>query len=137
MDKNILDASVVIKWFFQEAGSDSADFYLEKLSKRELVICVPELLFYEVGNTLISKGVSINDSDSIAKELLTLPFKKRGMDSKFFTKIVQNAKTFNLTFYDASYVTLTQEERCGFITADKKLFEKIHKKFKRVRLLSN
>lgn len=126
----------MIKWFFQEEGSDRADLYLEKLSKRKIIISIPELLFYEVGNTLINKKVQVNDSDNITRQLLSLPFEKKQMDSAYFKKIVHNAGTFGLTFYDAAYLALMQEERCEFVTADRKLFEKVHKNFKGVKLLS-
>ncbi|MBI2086207.1 type II toxin-antitoxin system VapC family toxin [Candidatus Daviesbacteria bacterium] len=135
MDKNILDASVVIKWFFLEEGSNRADLYLEKLRKREVVIIVPELLFYEVGNTLRSKKVQENDSDKIAKQLLGLPFEKKQMDTVYFKKIMHNVGTFDLTFYDAAYITLMQEEHCEFVTADRKLFETVHKTFTGIKLL--
>ena len=135
MDKSILDASVVIKWFFPEEGSDKADLYLEKLKKRKITIIVPELLFYEVGNTLLSKKVQADDSDKIAKQLLALPFEKKQMDSTYFKKIIHNAGTFGLTFYDAAYITLLQNQNCGFVTADRKLFEKVRKNFRGVKLL--
>lgn len=137
MARNILDASVVIKWFLPEEDSDKADLYLETLRKREITIIVPELLFYEVGNTLRSNKVQGNDSDKIAEQLLALPFEKKQMDCAYFKKTTCNAGTFGLTFYDAAYVTLMQEERCEFVTADRKLFDKVHKHFKGIKLLSD
>jgi len=49
---SILDASVVLKWFVNEADSGQAlklreDFYA---GKREIV--VPDLLFFEIANAL-------------------------------------------------------------------------------------
>ncbi|MBI2315043.1 type II toxin-antitoxin system VapC family toxin [Candidatus Daviesbacteria bacterium] len=73
MDKNILDVSVIIKWFIKEEGSNQADLYLERLSREEIVIIIPQLLYYEVGNTLIFKKIQKDDSDEIAKKLYSLP----------------------------------------------------------------
>ncbi len=135
MDKSILDASVIIKWFIKEEGSNQADLYLERLSKREIVIIVPELLFYEVGNTLTSYKVQEDHSNYIAKKLYALPFEIKQIDFTYFRKIMHNAKTFGISFYDAAYITLMEEEHCEFITADRKLFQKVNKTFSGIKLL--
>lgn len=137
MDKVILDASVVIKWFFNEEGSNQADLYLERLKNQQITIVITPLLYYEVGNTLISKKVQKDDSDKIVRQLYSLPFEMKEVDPILFRQIIDIANSFNITFYDASYVTLMRNINCEFVTADKKLFEKVHKSFAKVKLLSS
>lgn len=135
MDKNILDASVIIKWFIKEEGNEQADFYLERLNNQEIAIVIPQLLYYEVGNTLIFKKIQKNDSDEIARKLYSLPLEVKQIGSVIFREITRIAETFGITFYDAVYVTLMTKERCEFITADRKLFQKVNKTFSGIKLL--
>lgn len=135
MDKNILDASVIIKWFTKEEGSDQADLYLERLSKEEITIIIPHLLYYEIGNILIFKKIQQDDSNEIAKKLYSLPFEVKQIDLASFKGIMHIAKTFSITFYDATYIALMNKEQCEFVTADRKLFQKVSKAFSGIKLL--
>ena len=58
----VLDASVVIKWFHEEAGTDKAEIIQEQIACGEIRAIVPPLLFYEVANVLTLKaGSSIEE----------------------------------------------------------------------------
>lgn len=139
MDKSILDASVVIKWFVKEQDRDKAITYLTAFQNNEVVLIFPSLLFYELGNVLIKKKATMSLIDEIMVKfqqlnLLGLEIQDTGLLS--FRQIYQNSIEYSLTFYDAAYLTLMQEERCEFVTADRKLFEKVHKNLRGVKLLS-
>lgn len=67
--KLILDASVVIKWFVDEEDSNKAILYLDTISQNQLIIIVPSLLFYEVGNFFVDKKIG---TDRIREAMLTL-----------------------------------------------------------------
>lgn len=135
MVKNILDASVILKWFTKEEDSDKAIVYLKAFQNNDITIIVPSLLFYELGNALISKKESKYFIADIGLKLQNLQLEVRDVGLSWFRKICQNALDYSLTYYDASYLTLMQEENCEFITADKKLYEKVKKKFTLVHLL--
>lgn len=137
MELSILDASVVIKWFIKEEGSDLADLYLERLGNHDIKIIIPQLLFFEIGNILISRKVSEDESDYIAKKLYSLPFEQKQIDLQYFNAIILIAKTFGISFYDGAYIALMQEKNCEFITADRKLFQKVQKAFSGAKLLSD
>ncbi len=135
MEKIILDASVVIKWFTQEVGSEKAlkYLYLIKESKRYLIL--PQLFFYEIGNILISKQASMKDAIYVITQLNNLPIEQEPTGHSSFRKVFQNAQELKITFYDASYITLMQQEDCEFVTADKNLYEKVRKKLSNIKLL--
>ena len=140
MDKSILDASVVIKWFVKEQDRDKAITYLTAFQNNEVVLIFPSLLFYELGNVLIKKKATIGLINEVMVKfqqlnLLGLEIQDIGLLS--FRQIYQNSIEYSLTFYDAAYLTLMQKENCQFVTADRKLFEKVHKNFKAVKLLSD
>ncbi len=135
MAKNILDASVILKWFTKEEDSDKAIAYLKAFQNNDIIIIVPFLLFYELGNAFIRKKESQYFIADIGLKLQNLQLEVRDAGLLLFRKIYQNALDYSLTFYDASYLTLMQEENCEFITADKKLYDKVKKKFALVKLL--
>lgn len=135
MEKIILDASVVIKWFIEEDGDKKAIGYLNLIKERKIYLIVPQLLFYELGNILLSKNASIKDVICIITELNSLPIKQEDVGHPYFKKVFKNAEEMTLSFYDASYVTLMQVENCEFITADKRLYEKVREKFTHIKLL--
>ena len=135
MAKNILDASVILKWFTKEEDSDKAIAYLKAFQNNDIIIIVPSLLFYELGNAFIRKKEPKYFIADIGLKLQNLQLEVRDVGLPLFQKIYQNALDYSLTFYDASYLTLMQEENCEFITADKKLYEKVKKKFALVKLL--
>jgi len=55
--KYILDASVIIKWYFFENESDLeiANYIHEKVTRDEIIIASPDLMIYEVLNFFIFK----------------------------------------------------------------------------------
>lgn len=139
MDKSILDASVVIKWFVKEQDRDKAITYLTAFHNNEVALIVPSLLFYELGNVLIKKKATMSLINEIMVKfqqlnLLGLEIQDIGLLS--FRQIYQNSIEYSLTFYDAAYITLMQKENCRFVTADGKLFQKVQKAFAGVKLLS-
>lgn len=136
MAQSILDASVIIKWFVEEEDSDKALIFLNSLKNSKITIIVPSLLFYELGNILISKKVSIDMAGEIMTALQNLSLEIWDIGLEFFRKIYQNSIEYSITFYDASYITLMQKENCEFITADEKLFKKVRKAFSGAKLLS-
>lgn len=135
MAQSILDASVVIKWFVQEEDSDKAIVYLTSLKSSKNNVIVPALLFYELGNILISKKVPVNMVGEIMNTLQNLSLEVQDIGLQSFRKIYQNSIEYSLSFYDAAYITLMQKEDCEFITADQKLFGKINKAFPGAKLL--
>lgn len=133
--KTIIDASVGVKWFFKEEDWEKADKILDKSQNGTIQLIVPELFFYEVGNVLLNKKESYEKITDIAQQLQAINFSVRNIGSRSFYATAKIAKAFSLSFYDALYIILMQEERAEFITADKKLFDKVHKKLPLIKLL--
>ncbi|OGE10476.1 hypothetical protein A3A60_02945 [Candidatus Curtissbacteria bacterium RIFCSPLOWO2_01_FULL_42_26] len=134
----VLDASVVIKWFFEEEDTEPALQLLEKHKLEKIQINVPLLLFFEFGNTVVKKfredidtrkEFNRNLTDLLATEL---NFAETTPD---LLKLVYSiAGRHEITFYDATYVALAKSLKCNFVTADKKLVEAT-KTLKFVKLL--
>lgn len=133
--RKILDTSVVLKWFVDEVGSDTALGHLQDFIEGKSQVIIPTLLFYELGNACLQKSIPAQEISKIMELLQELPFEREDVAFTAFRKVYQNAAEYNLTYYDASYVTLMQKFDCDFITADHKLYGKLKTVFARIKLL--
>ncbi len=122
----ILDASVVVKWFSEEEYTDKALEIRERIRMGEEKVVVPDLLLYELANALrYNSNFDAND----VSDALTSIF---DMDMDIVTPIpetINSAVTlafeYNITVYDAFYVALAKETELTFITADRRLCERV------------
>ena len=120
----ILDASVIAKWFLEEEGTEKSLRIRDKYFKGEIDIVVPDLLIYEVLNVLRYRDFNEEEIDKAMNSLFSMDIffvdpSKRGMSST--TKI---ALEEDLTIYDATYVSLSDQFETKLITADKELHNK-------------
>ena len=132
----VLDASVVLKWIFadEDGGESAARFKDAHVSGHE-IIAVPDLLFYEIGNVLATKARLSEAAIAEAFSLLwdfSLERFDLGLDE--FQSSLALSRKYKVTLYDAAYVELSRRLKCTFVTADRKLYEKI-KSIKTVELL--
>lgn len=122
----ILDASVVVKWFSEEEYTDKALAIRERIRVGEERVLVPDLLLYELANALkYNPSFDAND----VSDALTSIF---DMDLDIVTpipEIINSAVTLafehNITVYDAFYIALAKEIELTFITADRRLSERV------------
>jgi predicted nucleic acid-binding protein len=133
--QKVFDASVVIKWFINEEGSDKALIYLQDYRDKRFSIIIPTLLYYELGNILLAKKATEDEVSKIMVSLLALSLVNIDIGHDAFRKVFENAQEYKITYYDSSYITLMQKYDCQLVTADKKLYEKIKNKFARIKLL--
>jgi predicted nucleic acid-binding protein len=67
---NVLDASVIIKWFVKEEDSDKAIFLRDEYMQNLSEIAVPDLVLYEITNALrFNKNIS-NDKINMALQAI-------------------------------------------------------------------
>lgn len=125
MNKLVVDASVVVKWFVPEVDTDNAVAILE--SSKEL--WVPDLTISEIGNILWKKyrlkELSKTEVMTIGKELNNCPMRIHN-SIELVEATLEIATTFDRTFYDSLYLALAVQLDCEFVTADKKLFNAIN-----------
>ncbi|MEK6693620.1 MAG: type II toxin-antitoxin system VapC family toxin [Nitrospirota bacterium] len=132
----VLDSSVVLKWVFDEEDAyERAIKYRRMHISGEEVVVVPSLFFYEIANVLATKTKLSNPE--AADFFLTfwnfdLELFNFGLDE--FLSGITLSRRYEITLYDAAYIELAKRLRCSFVTADRRLYEKV-KGFKEVRLL--
>lgn len=124
----ILDSSVIAKWFFPEEDSEKALQIKEKFVNNEISIAVPLLLCYEVNNILRTAvkafRIDIKDAIDVYNAFLKLNFIVYSSQS-LMTKTLETALKFDISSYDASYISLSEYLNTTFLTADQKLLRKV------------
>jgi predicted nucleic acid-binding protein len=121
------DASVILKWVLQSTDEDDQEKALQIRSlamEGKVILKVPSLWFYEVGNILS------RNFPKQAKELLEA-LTAFGLEEAIWSKewlnkclfIIQHHK---VTFYDAAYHSLALVEKGTFVTADRRYIKKTH-----------
>jgi predicted nucleic acid-binding protein len=137
---SVLDASVVLKWFVNEADSGQAlklreEFYA---GKREIV--VPDLLLFEIANALrYNPSFSVKEIYDSLDTLFGMGIEIITPTLSLLSKTVELAEEFDLTCYDATYIALAEELSFEFITADEKFYRRVRKNTKKkgsIRLLA-
>ena len=123
----LLDSSVIAKWFVQEEDSDKAleirDLFIQKKHRVSAI----SLLRYELGNVLWkhpAKRIESVREDFESLSEMAIPTLDID-DPKVLTRVFETARSLEITFYDASYLTATEESKAVLVTADKRLFGRL------------
>ena len=123
--KVVVDASVVVKWFNVEEYGDKA-VELKNAHVRGIVkVIAPVHLIYEVGNSIWkNRQLNVEDASNAIVLLLELNLELVSPSHKSIKRTMEIAREMEMTFYDASYVQLAEENKLTLITADEKQLEK-------------
>ena len=131
----ILDASVLAKTFVKERNSDKAMEFIDGYLKGEYKIIVSELTIWEVLNALkYHKGFPNEELARVGESIYYYGFEVAELNLEFILNAIKIALENDVTIYDATYLALTQIYDGELVTSDKKLYDKIHGKY-RVKLI--
>ena len=117
----MIDASVIVKWFLPEAGSDHAIELREQHIHGTLLLVVPDLAFIEVLNSLRYNRYHREQLIQANKRLWELQLHIERMNTILLEKAAALALQYNLSMYDAIYAALAHQFDIPLITADKEL----------------
>ena len=117
----VVDASVVIKWFVPEAGSDAASRLLASEDRLE----APDLLFAEIANA-IWKKVQRGQLTRAESQMLVSDIEKIAVGTTPCRALANDAHALALitsrSVYDSMYVALALRLDTRVITADERFF---------------
>jgi len=136
--KYILDASVIIKWYYfkNESDLEIADYIHEKVTGDEIIVASPDLMVYEVLNFFVFKlGISSSKVANILSELNDILF-IISTDISVQKKAFEISRKIKSSIYDSLYLALSQLLDCSLVTADAKLKLDAKKENYSVMLLS-
>ena len=137
----VVDASVGIKLFVREPGTDAAESIFAGLSREPSVrLYVPDLFYVECANILWKYvrrfNYAVDEARRDLDDLMQLNLSAVPAES-LLPAAFDLAVTHDLTAYDACYVALASLLELPLLTADEKLVNKMRSKPYDIRLLGN
>jgi len=142
MDYSIVtDASIALKWYVRdEVDAEHAFAILLDYEQGRFRFIVPRLFYYEIVNAVHiavrRKRITEEEGRDIIKDTLYLQ-----MTVSDSPEILQNAyrfaRKYNISVYDAVYLSAAKENSSDFYTADRKLYETLKGKENSVRWVAD
>lgn len=133
----ILDACVILKWFFyqNEQDVDAALLLRDRFIAGEVDCLIPTHCFYEVMN--VSAIRAPQETLWLCSQLFVMQIQQYDLDLSITSKSCEILrKIAGVIFYDAVYHALAMKLGGTFVTADEKYFRKT-KHLKQVMLLKD
>lgn len=119
MNTLVIDTSVFVKWLNQnrEENLGSADKILQDVKSGQVELIAPELVKYEVGNVLL-KGKQLTPDQAYISlgtaYALPVTFVSESEESAHETYSL--AHNLNVTYYDASFISLAKQYNATLVT---------------------
>lgn len=127
----VLDASVVVKWWFSEDDvllADAAHTFLKAYHAGDLEIHAPDLLYAEVGNVLW-KATRLRNWPPRAARQAVKDLVDLGLSAHPLSGLLQSAfdlaVAYGITIYDATYLALARRLGVPCYTADRRLIRAV------------
>ena len=123
--KVVIDASVALKWQFEEEeASEPATVLLKDFIDGEIELTTITLFPYEILSAINVAVSRKRISESVGKKavhyLTSLRIEENSFDG-LIEMAFRMAREYRLSTYDCAYMALAQREECDFYTGDKKL----------------
>lgn len=124
---HVVDASVAAKWCLppkDEPLADEAIGLLQRYTRQEIFLLVPDVFWAELGNLLWKAVRKGRCSEAAAKEALAAlrSYKMPTVSSLALLDLAfRIALTFQRSVYDSLYVALAVDAKAQLITADERL----------------
>ena len=135
----VVDASVVVKWFIPEPYSSNAENLLVGFRNRQLILAAPDHVVAEVANALWQRStlrgeISVSEAMDSCSDFLQIGLQLYPTPS-LIESALKLAGLARHPVYDMVYVALASERQCEFITADKKMVNKLASAYPSIRWL--
>ena len=130
----VLDASVVVKWFVDERGHETAIEVLDRVVNEPRRFAVPDLIWYELSHVL---GRVAEDPTSVRQRLervMLLGIPCFTATPERCVEAMRLAARSGIASHDAHYVVLASELEGKWVTFDRKAAALVRPR-SRVRLL--
>ena len=122
----VLDASIAVRFLLAEDLSEKAELVLEDFLKGKLDLLSPELLVYEVGNTLwksIKKGfIGLDEALKKFSYFLELKIPSITLRVEDYREALRWSVKNNATYYDSIYIWSYLKVGGTLLTADNVLY---------------
>ena len=119
----VIDASVLVKWFFAEIYSEESVALIERTD----LALVPDLLWAELGSVfwqrVRSGEITPAEAERLAETLEALPCELEGVPAQeLLAPALAIAIQAGTSLYDSLYLALAIREDIPLVTADRKFY---------------
>ncbi|MBI4690704.1 MAG: type II toxin-antitoxin system VapC family toxin [Nitrospirae bacterium] len=122
----VLDASVIVKWYKDERESDKALGIRDGFVNGNYDLAEPDLILYELANTIrFSEGSEENDIKDVLENFSAMGLEIIVPTITLLKNAAATSYKFQISIYDAVYVALAKSLDAEFVTADKRLYQKV------------
>lgn len=127
----VVDASIASKLLLpEEEGHEEAKALFQKHIEGSEEIIVPELLFYEVANTLATKTAIPTPRVVRGLTMLyKLKLKVYILSEEDVKATARFARKHHVAVYDAAYAVVASKKRCSLVTADVRFEDQVNLPF--------
>ncbi len=114
----VADASVMAKWLRTEKEEyiEQANAMLDDLQNGHIELYAPELAKYEIGNFLKRRKLLAREAKASLATYYSIPIIFIQETKELADKTYKFADELNITYYDASYLSLAEELNSALIT---------------------
>jgi len=117
----VVDASVVLKWLLAEPSAEAEELLERHLNGSDPLIA-PELLYYEIGNVLVTKTkLSAQETSDLFGYFIDLQIEAYSLGADEYKTTIDLAYRYKLSVYDAAYLGLALALDSRLVTADRRL----------------
>ncbi len=120
------DASVILKWVLppeNEPNSQEALAILDQFVAGDIVLAVPSLWYFEVGNTLAR--LVPQEAGEYLKQLRRLRITEAEIGPSVEQTVLGYVQRFGVTFYDAAYHAVASNLGGTLVTADLRYVKRV------------
>jgi predicted nucleic acid-binding protein len=136
----VVDASVLVKVFLPEEGSDVATDLIQGTGAPVDLRAAPDLAYLECANIFWKRArrglLAPDDARAVLRDLLALPLRIWPTED-VAERALELALALDVTAYDAAYLALAERLDVPLITADEALVRKLGGPSERIRLLGS
>lgn len=118
---------MITKCFIKEDSSDKAVEVIDAHIAGHISLIAPSLIVYEIGNVFWKHPqISAEKAHEFIGRFLDLQIGLKDVwsDAELLKSTCALAKAGDMSFYDASYVSLAQQDKSSLVTADNSLRSK-------------
>ncbi len=120
----VVDASVALKWFVEEEGSEQA----AALLVAPTLLVAPDLIVAEVCNAAwkaVRSGTMAPEQQDHAASRLAAAFDELVALGPLAARAVEISRELDHSVYDCFYLALSEQRDAQFVTADRKLLQRV------------
>ncbi len=131
VNKCVIDCSVSASWILKDEYKKSAEVILQSIISGKMELIQPDLWWYEIMNllksSLLRKRIKYENIQKTLFFLKEIPMTVVSSDKINEHLLLENAVNYDLSAYDAAYLTLAEIRGAKLFTFDKQLLRRKRK----------